>query len=212
MLCGDVELSPGTNKKRNSCFNFSICHWNLNSLTARNFEKVNFLGTYSTVNKFDKICLTESFLDSLILTENNTINGYEIMRAEHPNNVKRGGVCAYIRKSLPVRNFSNSYLSECLTLEVTISNKKCYIITLYRFPSQTSDEFDSFISNLEKLLINRTSFDPHFVTLLGDFNAKSKSWSVNDTTTEEGIILVNLTFLYGMKQLISAPPHTVQHS
>ena len=79
---------------------------------------------------------------------------------------------------MPVRNFSNSYLSECLTLELTISNKKSYVATLYRSPSQTSDEFDSFISHLEKLLISITSSDPHFVILLGDFNAKSKSWSI----------------------------------
>ena len=46
----------------------------------------------------------------------------------------------------------------------------------------------TFISNLEKLLINITSCDPHFVILLGDFNVKSKSWSVN-STTEEGKIL-----------------------
>ena len=48
------------------------------------------------------------------------------------------------------------------------------------------------ISNLEKLLIIITSCDPHFVLLVGDFNTKSKSWSVNDTTTEEGTILENL--------------------
>ena len=65
------------------------------------------------------------------------------LRADHRNNVKRGGVCAYVKESLLVRNFSNSYLSECLTLEGTISNKKGYVVTLYRSPSQTSDEFDS---------------------------------------------------------------------
>ena len=121
------------------------------------------------------------------------------------------GVCAYVREYLPVRNFSNSYSSECLTLEVTISNRKGYVITLYKSLSQTTDEFQSFISNLEKLLININSFDPHFVTLLGDVNAKSKSRSVNDTTTEEGTILENLTSLSGMKQLISAPTHILQN-
>ena len=74
-------------------------------------------------------------------------------------------MCACIRESLPVRNFNNSYLRECLTLEVTISNKEGYVITFYRSPSQTSDEFDSFISNLD-FLINIASFDPHFVILL----------------------------------------------
>ena len=43
LLCGDVELNPGPTKKRNSWFNFFVCHWNLNSLTAHHFEKVNLL-------------------------------------------------------------------------------------------------------------------------------------------------------------------------
>ena len=108
-------------------------------------------------------------------------------------------MCAYVGESLPVCNFSNSYLSESLTLEVIFSNKRDYVITLYRPPSQTSDEFQSFINDLEKLLINVNSFHPHFVILLGDFNTKSKSLSVNDTTAEEGTILESLTSLYGMK-------------
>ena len=130
-------------------------------------------------------------------------------RTDRPNKVKRGDASAYIRESLPVRNFSNSYLRESSTLEVTISNKKGYVITLYRSPSQTSD---CFISNLEKLLIHIISFDPHFMILLGEFNAKSKSWSVTDKTLEEGAILENLTSLYGMKQPTLAPTQILQHS
>ena len=151
LLCGNEESDPGSNKKRSSWFNFSISHWNLNSLTVHNFKKVNLLEAYNTVNKFDIICLSEYSPDSSIVTENNNskINGYNMVRADHPNKVKRGGVCAYVRESLPVRNFSNSYLSKCLTFEVTISNKKAYVINLRRSPSQTSDEFESFISNLE---------------------------------------------------------------
>ena len=71
---------------------------------------------------------------------------------------------------LPVHNFSNSYFSNYLTPEVTTSNKKGYVITLYKSPSQASDAFDSFISNLEKLVIDVTCFDPHFVILFGEFN------------------------------------------
>ena len=70
-----------------------------------------------------------------------------MVRADHPNNIKRAGVCAYVRESLPVCNFSNSNLSECLTLEVTTGNKKGYVIILYRSPSQTSDKPQSFINN-----------------------------------------------------------------
>ena len=46
--------------------------------------------------------------------------------------------CIYLYKGI-VYNFAQSYLSESLALEVTISNKKDYIITLYRSPSQTYD-------------------------------------------------------------------------
>ena len=56
-----------------------------------------------------------------------------------------------------------------MTLEVTISNKKDYIITLYRSPSQT---FDSLINKLEKFVINITSCYPHFVKLVGCFKFK----------------------------------------
>ena len=72
-----------------------------------------------------------------------------MMTVDHPNNVKRGGVCAYIREYLLVCYFSNSYSSESLSLEVITSIKKSYFITLYRSPNQTSDEFESIISNLE---------------------------------------------------------------
>ena len=138
----DVEFNLWPNEKPNSCFNFSIAHWNLNSLTSHNIVKVNLLEVYDTVKNVD-IFSVRTLIQPSILTENNNlkVNGYKMARAYHPNNVKRGCVCAYIREYLPVRNFSNSYLSECLTLEVTISNKKGYVITFYKFLSQTLDVF-----------------------------------------------------------------------
>ena len=67
------------------------------------------------------ICLSESFLDSSILTENNNlrINGYKMVRAHHSCKVKKGGVCV-----LMLGNHCQFIFSDCLTLEVTISNKK----------------------------------------------------------------------------------------
>ena len=77
----------------------------------------------NTLNKFDINCLLESFLNSSILAENSNlkINGYNGEGWWY--HVERS-VVHYIRKSLRVRNFSNLYLSECLTLEVTINNEK----------------------------------------------------------------------------------------
>ena len=39
LTLGDIESNPGP-RRRDSCYNFSICHWNLNSMTAHNFEKI----------------------------------------------------------------------------------------------------------------------------------------------------------------------------
>ena len=49
-----------------------------------------------------------------------------------------------------------------------------------------------------------------FVLMIGDFNAKSCNWSINDTTTPEGAQLDSITSLYGMKQLIPEPTHILQ--
>ena len=91
LLCSDVKLNHGPTKKRKFWFNFSICHSNLNDLTAHSFEKVNPLEAYNVLNKFHKISLSESFLDSSIWTKKNNlkIKGYKMVRADHPNNVKR---------------------------------------------------------------------------------------------------------------------------
>ena len=61
-MLGDIELNPGPNKTNSSC-KFPVCHRNLNSHAAHNFAKVRLLETYNTVNKFDIICVSETYLD-----------------------------------------------------------------------------------------------------------------------------------------------------
>ena len=70
---GDIELNPGPNKT-NSSWKFSVCHWNLNSLAWHNFKKVGPHEAYNTINKFDIIWVSESYLDSTFLSEIEDIN------------------------------------------------------------------------------------------------------------------------------------------
>ena len=92
-VCGDIELNPGP-KNRDSCYNFLICHWNLNSITVHNFVKVNLLQAYNAIHDFDMICLSESYLDSSVSSDNDNlyIKDYKLVRAYHAGDVKRGGV------------------------------------------------------------------------------------------------------------------------
>ena len=62
---------------------------------------------------------------------------------------------------------------------------------MYGSPGQTSDDFNSFTTNLEKLVVNISSSNPHVILMIGDFNAKLSNWSSNDTTTVEVITSYN---------------------
>ena len=58
-ICCDVELNP-VPKNTDSSHNFSLCHWNLNSLLAHDFSKLPLIEGYNTHYNFDMICLSEA--------------------------------------------------------------------------------------------------------------------------------------------------------
>ena len=132
--------------------------------------------------------MSETYLDSA--TPNNLleIEGYNLVRADNLNNVKRGGVCIYYKESLPVRAINLPHFNEALLLEMSHDNKKVIVSVIYRSPSQNNNEFDLFLSNFEKLIIDTKNRKPYLSVITGDFNARSSSWWSNDTNTTEGTI------------------------
>ena len=129
--------------------------------------------------------ISETYLDSSVLVDDRDtlINGYNLIRADHPNNNMRGGVCIYYRESLAIQLVETNYLSEYLLCEVCINNKKGYVAVLYRSPSQNSLKFDNFVLKFEMMLSDINSSKPHFSIILGDFsitlgdfNARSNNW------------------------------------
>ena len=80
------KQTPGP--RPNPCPSFSICHWNLNSLTAHNYLEVSLLRAYVAIRKFDVVCLLETYLDSSNLSDDDNFNllGYNVVRADHPSN------------------------------------------------------------------------------------------------------------------------------
>ena len=50
--------------------------------------------------KHDFICLSETYLDSPTPDALVEIKRYNLVRAEHANDIKRGGVCLYYKKPL----------------------------------------------------------------------------------------------------------------
>ena len=88
---GDIEKNPGPRKLKKK--SLLVCHWHLNSLPADNFSKLIQLKAYISMHKHDFICLSEAFLDSSVPDSLLEIDGYNLVRADHPSGNKRGGVC-----------------------------------------------------------------------------------------------------------------------
>ena len=92
-LSGDIEENPGP--KPSSSQSFSICHWNLNSISAHNYIKLSILTSNVSTHKFDVICISETYLnsDTSTVDENLEIVGYTLIRANQTSNTKQGSVC-----------------------------------------------------------------------------------------------------------------------
>ena len=68
---GDIEPNPGP--KPNFCQSFSICHWNLYSISAHNFIKLSLLRPYIAIHKFDVVCLSETYLNASITNDDGSL-------------------------------------------------------------------------------------------------------------------------------------------
>ena len=131
--CGDIEENPGPKYS-----SLTFCHWNLNGLTAHDSTKISLPQAYITQHNYDIICLTETFLNSSILSHDNRIkiDGYNLIRSDHPSDSKKGGVCIYYNEHIPLilRDGINT-LDNCLVTEIRSQNEKCVLTCIYRSPS-----------------------------------------------------------------------------
>ena len=122
----------------------------MNSITSHDFLKVKLLSAYNILHNFDSICISESYLNSEAVSNDDSLNipSYNMVRADHPSGNWRGGVCVYYKETLPIKMLDINYLQECISFDLKIGSKLCSIVSLYRSPSQTRDEFDKFLTNL----------------------------------------------------------------
>ena len=155
---------------------------NFNSLATNNYSKVIALKAYNSIYKYDFICISETFLDSSFESDdkNLMLEGYNLIRSDHPSNIKRGGLCICYKESLAVRLADITSLPECLVCELTIQNKKGCVAVMYR-------------SGFENMLSSVLFSESQFTVILGDVNARSSSWWSNDITNLNGSLIDSLT-------------------
>ena len=83
MLGGYVEINPGP--LSNCKEYFSICLWNLSSISVHGYSKLFLLKAYIILHKFDIICLSETYLDSTIPNDDDKLQipGYTLILTIH---------------------------------------------------------------------------------------------------------------------------------
>ena len=118
---------------------------------GHNFSKVSLFQVYNSIHSLDISCLSETFLDSNIQLDRPDLlmNDYTLDLDNYSNNVKRGKVCIYYKSCPPLRVLIISRLSECLLLEIILSGKSVISSAIYRSPSQSTNQFNNFLSKFE---------------------------------------------------------------
>ena len=99
-----------------------------------------------------------------------------------------------------------------MSFELQIGNKICNFVALYRSPSQSPDDLETFGDNFKMTLGILAQKYPFWITAIGGFNAKSTNWYNKDKTTFEGNTIDNITSQLGLHQLINEPTHILQNS
>ena len=178
----DVELNPGPNQKQDQ--SLSICYWNLNSIPAHDFQKLESLQGYISSNKVGILCLSETFLNSDLSWDGGNLQllGFNLIRTDHPSNIKRGRICIYYRDFLPLKLINIQYPNKCITIKIKTGDKICNFVSLFRSPNQ------SFL-----------------VAAIGDFNVNFNDWYTRDTTTFEGSKIEATTFQFRLQSIINEP-------
>ena len=184
----------------------SICHWNLNSISAHSFTKLSLLRAYISINKIDIICLSETYLDLSISSDNDNLElpGYNLVRADNPTYTERGGVCIYYHNSFPFKVIDIQLLNEWINFEI-LGGKLCSFLCLYRSLSQTRDMLETFANNFELALDSIINKNPFLIVALDD-------WYKNDINSCEGLTTDAITSQFGLQQIINEPTYLTSNS
>ena len=103
-----------------------------------------------------------------------------MIRYDFSGNLKRGGVCMYLRKELALVNRDDlSTLEKFLVCEIKIKRSKCFITCIYRPPNETGEYLNAFCLKIETTCSNIAMENPIHSSILGDFNAHCTNWWSN---------------------------------
>ena len=102
------------------------------------------MDAFLKIHKFDKLCLSKTLLGLTVpINDGNIfIDWYPLLEVDHPNDVKRGGVCMYFKEYLSLIKINDlTNRKECSVTEVNEKNEK-----------QFCTDFDRIFSSIDIII------------------------------------------------------------
>ena len=95
LISNDIHLNPEPRSHFQNNF-FNVMNWNLNSLTKDNFHRVDLIEAHNSIFNYDLISVCETNLNDSVSLPETLLNDYIFESANHPSNVKHGGVGLFL--------------------------------------------------------------------------------------------------------------------
>ena len=142
ILSDSVDINPGPINLNNQKLSFAV--WKLDSIPARNFNRLPQIECFQSVYNFDIFGVCESSLTNQIPNEDIKLSGFSPLpfRFGKQDNVHNGGVCLYYKENLPIKQRVDLRLFN-KTIVAEISFLPFFIIS-DRHPNQSAAEVANY--------------------------------------------------------------------
>ena len=127
-------------------FDVTILHLNVRSIRKHYAELESLVSGLDS--QPDILCLSETWLSNDNINSY-SIKGYKHLAVKNRNTVKGGGVTIQLRNSCNLVTVCKSPFEESIFAEVSIHNRRVYLIVIYNKPRANKKDF---VSKLEKFL------------------------------------------------------------
>ena len=156
--------------------------------------------------KFQIICVSETWLDRTIEDDIVSLPDYQLFRKDRDRH--GGGVTIYALNSLPVKYLTDLSIEgvEIVSIEVKLLNKKIIIACIYR-PPGNRQQVDEFMENFQFVVNIILNLSAESIVIVGDFNNWCISWNDSHCNSELGARFKELIEGNIMFQLINEPTH-----
>ena len=108
-----------------------------------------------------------------------SLEGFNIYRADRKEKIDEGGAVIYVNDALEAQKISQISQINCEMVAVRIPEMNVVIITVYRPPSATKEDFKVIINEIDKIIQNLEKPEPN-ILINGDFNFSFIEWEKID--------------------------------